>query len=186
MKSTLIAIVAALPLIASSAFAAPPETMSNPQSGSMQHQDSMQQKGSVTDQRSMEQEGNMQSGAHSQDDMHHKSMKSELPGFNDLDTNQTGCLSKKEAGAPKAPGLVTDWSKADKNKDGKLSRSEYMIWRSGQKNMNHPSDTMKRSPKTTGQPPKTMEHPTKTMEHSSDAMGHSSSGDNKSNPPETN
>lgn len=46
------------------------------------------------------------------------------PGFNALDTNHDGYLSRAEAKAN--PELFKQFKAADKNGDGKLSRTEYL------------------------------------------------------------
>jgi Ca2+-binding EF-hand superfamily protein len=46
------------------------------------------------------------------------------PGFNKLDKNKDGYLSRTEAA--KNPELMKNWKQADKNGDGKLSRTEYL------------------------------------------------------------
>jgi EF hand domain-containing protein len=46
------------------------------------------------------------------------------PGFNKLDANHDGYLSRTESA--KNPYLVKNWKQADKNGDGKLSRTEYL------------------------------------------------------------
>ena len=46
------------------------------------------------------------------------------PGFNKLDKNNDGYLSRSEAS--KNPYLVKHFKEADKNGDGKLSRTEYL------------------------------------------------------------
>ena len=46
------------------------------------------------------------------------------PGFNKLDANNDGYLSRTEAA--KNPYLVKNFKQADKNGDGKLSRTEYL------------------------------------------------------------
>ena len=46
------------------------------------------------------------------------------PGFNKLDANNDGYLSRTEAA--KNPYLVKNFKRADKNGDGKLSRTEYL------------------------------------------------------------
>jgi Ca2+-binding EF-hand superfamily protein len=46
------------------------------------------------------------------------------PGFNKLDKNNDGYLSRTEAS--KNPYLVKHFKEADKNGDGKLSRTEYL------------------------------------------------------------
>jgi len=46
------------------------------------------------------------------------------PGFNKLDSNRDGYLSRVEAA--KNPTLAKGFKAADKNGDGKLSRAEYL------------------------------------------------------------
>jgi len=46
------------------------------------------------------------------------------PGFNKLDKNNDGYLTRSEAS--KNPYLVKHFKEADKNGDGKLSRTEYL------------------------------------------------------------
>lgn len=50
--------------------------------------------------------------------------KSNDPGFNNLDKDKDGSLSKTEAGANSE--LTKKFDEADKNHDGKLSRAEYL------------------------------------------------------------
>ena len=47
------------------------------------------------------------------------------PGFNKLDKNHDGYLSRTEAAA--APTVSKRFKQADRNNDGKLSRSEYLM-----------------------------------------------------------
>jgi Ca2+-binding EF-hand superfamily protein len=47
------------------------------------------------------------------------------PGFNNLDKNHDGYLSRKEAAGN--PALAAKFKDADRNGDGKLSRSEYLM-----------------------------------------------------------
>jgi Ca2+-binding EF-hand superfamily protein len=47
------------------------------------------------------------------------------PGFNNLDKNNDGYLSRREAAGN--PDLVSKFKAADKNHDGKLSRAEYLM-----------------------------------------------------------
>ena len=47
------------------------------------------------------------------------------PGFNKLDKNHDGYLSRTEAAGN--PTLVKKFKDADRNNDGKLSRSEYLM-----------------------------------------------------------
>jgi hypothetical protein len=46
------------------------------------------------------------------------------PGFNALDKNNDGWLTRAEAKGN--PDLVSKWKQADRNNDGKLSRAEYL------------------------------------------------------------
>jgi Ca2+-binding EF-hand superfamily protein len=47
------------------------------------------------------------------------------PGFNKLDKNDDGYLSKSEAA--KSPTVAKRFQQADRNHDGKLSRAEYLM-----------------------------------------------------------
>jgi hypothetical protein len=58
-------------------------------------------------------------------DKHDKQAKADNdPGFNKLDRNNDGSLSRAEAA--KNPYLAKHFKEADKNGDGKLSRTEYL------------------------------------------------------------
>jgi hypothetical protein len=46
--------------------------------------------------------------------------------FNELDTNHDNILSTDEAGVPL--DIATQWSKMDKDNDGRLNRAEYAIY----------------------------------------------------------
>ncbi len=50
--------------------------------------------------------------------------KNDDPGFNNLDRNHDGSLSRAEAA--RNPYLAQHFKEADKNGDGKLSRTEYL------------------------------------------------------------
>ncbi|MGQ0653715.1 MAG: hypothetical protein ACT4P4_15840 [Betaproteobacteria bacterium] len=50
--------------------------------------------------------------------------KAKDPGFNALDRNNDGWLTRAEATGN--PDLVKKWKDADRNNDGKLSRAEYL------------------------------------------------------------
>jgi Ca2+-binding EF-hand superfamily protein len=52
--------------------------------------------------------------------------QSKDPGFNVLDKNNDGYLTRTEAG--KNPELAKQFKKADRNNDGKLSRMEYLTF----------------------------------------------------------
>lgn len=47
------------------------------------------------------------------------------PGFNNMDKNKDGQLTRAEAAKDKS--LLGKWKTADRNGDGKLSRTEYLI-----------------------------------------------------------
>ena len=53
-----------------------------------------------------------------------KQAKNDDPGFNNLDRNHDGALSRTEAA--RNPYLVKRFKEADRNGDGKLSRTEYL------------------------------------------------------------
>lgn len=55
---------------------------------------------------------------------HDPNAKNDPPGFNQLDKNDDGALSRIEAGGN--PSLVAKFGTVDDNKDGKLSRVEYL------------------------------------------------------------
>jgi Ca2+-binding EF-hand superfamily protein len=50
----------------------------------------------------------------------------EHKGFNDIDKNADGHITKAEATAAGKKDLLDRWSEADTDKDGKLSRAEYL------------------------------------------------------------
>ena len=50
----------------------------------------------------------------------------EHKGFNDIDKNADGFITKAESTAAGKKDLLDRWSEADSNKDGKLSRAEYL------------------------------------------------------------
>jgi hypothetical protein len=47
-------------------------------------------------------------------------------GFNDIDKNADGMITKAEAKAAGRKDLLNRWKEADSNHDGKLSRVEYL------------------------------------------------------------
>jgi hypothetical protein len=55
----------------------------------------------------------------------HAPLRTDEPGFTNLDKNKDGSISKAEAAADKE--LSKNFSAADKDHDGKLSRSEYLL-----------------------------------------------------------
>src|SRR5690349_7666936 len=55
----------------------------------------------------------------------HAPLRSDEPGFNNLDKNKDGSISRAEAAADKE--LSKHFSTADKDHDGKISRSEYLL-----------------------------------------------------------
>ena len=50
----------------------------------------------------------------------------EHKGFNDVDKNADGYITKQEANAAGRKDLIERWKEADTNNDGKLSRAEYL------------------------------------------------------------
>ena len=50
----------------------------------------------------------------------------EHKGFNDVDKNADGFITKQEAQAGGRKDLIERWKEADSNNDGKLSRAEYL------------------------------------------------------------
>jgi hypothetical protein len=54
-----------------------------------------------------------------------KPAKNDDPGFNKLDKNHDGSLSRTEAAGN--PYLLKRFKEADRNSDGKLSRTEYLM-----------------------------------------------------------
>jgi Ca2+-binding EF-hand superfamily protein len=50
----------------------------------------------------------------------------EHKGFNDIDKNADGHITKAEATAAGKKDLLDRWNEADTDKDGKLSRAEYL------------------------------------------------------------
>jgi hypothetical protein len=75
-------------------------------------------------------------GAYAADD---KQAKAE-PGFNNLDTNDDGKLTRAEAA--KDQRLSAGWAQADRDKDGTLSRSEYLYVK-GKQDIGRATDTVK-------------------------------------------
>ena len=47
-------------------------------------------------------------------------------GFNEVDKNADGYITRAEATAAGRKDLITRWKNADRNNDGKLSRVEYL------------------------------------------------------------
>jgi hypothetical protein len=70
-------------------------------------------------------------GAYAADD---KQAKADAePGFNNLDANHDGKLTRSEAGKDKS--LVANWKDADRDGNGSLTRAEYLRVK-GKKDMN--------------------------------------------------
>jgi hypothetical protein len=63
-------------------------------------------------------------GAYAADDKQARAKDPE-PGFNNMDKNNDGQLTRAEAAKDKS--LLGKWKEADRNGDGKLSRTEYLI-----------------------------------------------------------
>ena len=64
-------------------------------------------------------------GAYAADDKSRQAKADDEPGFNNLDTNDDGKLSKAEAA--KDSKLMANWDQADRNKDGSVTRAEYLM-----------------------------------------------------------
>jgi hypothetical protein len=62
------------------------------------------------------------------------------PGFNNMDANNDGKLSRAEAAKDKS--LLAKWKDADRNNDGMLSRAEYLIVK-GKKDVGTAADKVK-------------------------------------------
>jgi EF hand len=63
-------------------------------------------------------------GAYAADDKQARAKDPE-PGFNNLDANNDGKLTRAEAAKDKS--LLGKWKEADRDNDGTLSRAEYLI-----------------------------------------------------------
>jgi hypothetical protein len=64
-------------------------------------------------------------GAYAADDKSKQAKADAEPGFNNLDTNDDGKLSKAEAA--KDSKLTANWAEADRNNDGSITRAEYLM-----------------------------------------------------------
>jgi hypothetical protein len=62
------------------------------------------------------------------------------PGFNNMDRNNDGKLSRTEAAKDKS--LLAKWKEADRNNDGSLSRAEYLLVK-GKKDVGTVADKVK-------------------------------------------
>jgi hypothetical protein len=62
------------------------------------------------------------------------------PGFNKMDANNDGKLSRSEAAKDKS--LLAKWKEADRDNDGSLSRTEYLIVK-GKKDVGSVADKVK-------------------------------------------
>jgi hypothetical protein len=74
-------------------------------------------------------------GAYAADDKQAKE-----PGFNNLDTNDDGKLTRAEAA--KDQKLTERWTEADRDKNGTLSRAEYLMVK-GKQDIGRATDTVK-------------------------------------------
>ena len=79
------------------------------------------------------------SGAYAADDKQAKPKDAE-PGFNALDKNNDGYVTRAEAARDK--DLVKKFKEADGNNDGKLSRAEYLMVK-GKKDVGTAADKIK-------------------------------------------
>jgi hypothetical protein len=64
-------------------------------------------------------------GAYAADDKSTQAKADKEPGFNNLDANNDGKLTKAEAAKDRK--LTEQWTEADRNKDGTLTRAEYLM-----------------------------------------------------------
>ena len=62
------------------------------------------------------------------------------PGFNTMDANNDGKLTRSEAKKDKS--LLGKWKEADRNNDGTLSRAEYLMVK-GKKDIGRAADAVK-------------------------------------------
>jgi Ca2+-binding EF-hand superfamily protein len=62
------------------------------------------------------------------------------PGFNNMDKNKDGKLTRTEAAKDKS--LVSKWKEADRDNDGQLSRAEYLMVK-GKKDVGTATDKVK-------------------------------------------
>ncbi|MGH8669861.1 MAG: hypothetical protein ACREUN_06080 [Burkholderiales bacterium] len=62
------------------------------------------------------------------------------PGFNNMDANNDGKLTRKEAAKDKS--LLGKWKEADRNGDGALTRAEYLLVK-GKKDVGTAADKVK-------------------------------------------
>lgn len=62
------------------------------------------------------------------------------PGFNNMDANNDGKLTRSEASKDKS--LLGKWKEADRNNDGSLSRAEYLMVK-GKKDIGRAADVVK-------------------------------------------
>jgi hypothetical protein len=77
-------------------------------------------------------------GAYAADDK--QAAKDPEPGFNALDANNDGKLTRAEAAKDKS--LAAKWKEADRNNDGSLTRAEYLMVK-GKKDIGRAADAVK-------------------------------------------
>lgn len=78
-------------------------------------------------------------GAYAADDKQARAKDPE-PGFNALDANNDGKLTRAEAAKDKS--LAAKWKEADRNNDGSLTRAEYLMVK-GKKDIGRAADAVK-------------------------------------------
>jgi len=78
-------------------------------------------------------------GAYAADDKQARAQDPE-PGFNALDANDDGKLTRAEAAKDKS--LAAKWKEADRDNDGTLSRAEYLFVK-GKKDIGRAADAVK-------------------------------------------
>src|SRR5687767_8343401 len=80
-------------------------------------------------------------GAYAAGDKPAKQAKADAePGFNNMDKNNDGKLTRSEAAKDKS--LVSKWKEADRDNDGSLSRAEYLMVK-GKKDVGTAADKVK-------------------------------------------
>jgi hypothetical protein len=78
-------------------------------------------------------------GAYAADDKQARAKDPE-PGFNALDANNDGKLTRAEAAKDKS--LAAKWKEADRNNDGSVTRAEYLMVK-GKKDIGRAADKVK-------------------------------------------
>ena len=74
------------------------------------------------------------------DDKDRRAAADPEPGFNNLDANNDGKLTRAEAAKDKS--LAAKWKEADRNNDGSVTRAEYLMVK-GKKDIGRAADAVK-------------------------------------------